>query len=461
MPTSKSDYQTIPVDLSPVQSPSSAQRRLTQWRVQMLLINLVEFSAESSRGVVMPTLFLYTQSLGGSLYEMGLLTSVFSVGRLISSTVFGWLCDRYSFRFVYIVSSLIGLLGNIIYLLADLHVYNCVHVLLVSRFLVGFGAGNRSVCRANVAAITHVDQRLKYMTILAMVVFFGYALTPGLGGILNDIDFRIGSLHIHKLTAPGVVLAAMNLVTIVLMLTTWDESIGLADAPDVSPTPFAAKKSKVAPLTALPDRLVYWGVFVFMTLNVVARGILSIFETVNVPLFIDITGHTNETAVLAASSFQFNMGLLGLFAYVAIEVWRHAITDVMWLLIGFGALALGNLVLILDMASRSYTELAIGIFFVWSVGSPLTTAVCVAAFSKILGTRQQGTWMGLLGSAASVSRIIMPLLPALFATFTPLFWINFALCVASLGLLVWYDAIVKRERSQQASQTLLPKTVYV
>ncbi|OQR87159.1 Major Facilitator Superfamily (MFS) [Achlya hypogyna] len=448
----KAEYQAIPVDLSPTSSPSSAAKRLWQWRLKMVLINLVEFSAESSRGVVMPTLFLYTQSLGGGLYEMGLLTSVFSVGRLISSTVFGWLCDRYSFRFVYVVSSAIGLLGNIVYLFADLHVYNCVHVLLVSRFLVGFGAGNRSVCRANVAAITHVDQRLKYMTILAMVVFLGYALTPGLGGIMNNIDFTIAGLHIHKLTA------SMNLATIMLMFVAWDEDIGLRDAPDVSPTPFG-KKSKVANTnTALPDRLVYWGVFVFMTLNVVARGILSIFETVNVPLFIDVTGHTNATAVAAASTFQFNMGLLGLFAYLAIEIWRHAITDVMWLLIGFGALALGNLVLILDMASMSYTELAIGIFFVWSVGSPLTTAVCVAAFSKILGSRQQGTWMGLLGSAASVSRIIMPLLPALFSTFTPLFWLNFALCVASIGLLVWYDAIVKRERALQTSQSLLSKS---
>ncbi|OQS06377.1 Major Facilitator Superfamily (MFS), partial [Thraustotheca clavata] len=437
MPT-KVGYQTLTLELTPPPSPSRENKRLWQWRLQMFLINLVEFSAESSRGIVMPTLFLYTQSLGGSLYEMGLLTSVFSVGRLISSTVFGWLCDRYSFRFVYILSSFIGFIGNIAYLFADMHVYNSVQILLLSRFIVGFGAGNRSVCRANVAAITHVDQRLKYLTILAMVVFLGYALTPGLGGVMNDIDFQIFGLHIHKLTAPGLLLAAMNLGTILLMIFVWEDTITLEDAPEVSPVAADGKKTIMTTSTFVPSNtLVYRGVFVFILLNVVARGILSIFETVNVPIFIQITGHSNTTAVAAASSFQFNMGLLGLFAYLAIELWRHAITDVMWLLIGFGALALGNFILILDMASQSYTELAIGIFFVWSVGSPLTTAVCVAAFSKTLGSRQQGMWMGILGSAASVSRIIMPLLPALFPSFAPLFWLNLMLCLVSIGLLIW------------------------
>uniref|UniRef100_K3X227 Major facilitator superfamily (MFS) profile domain-containing protein n=1 Tax=Globisporangium ultimum (strain ATCC 200006 / CBS 805.95 / DAOM BR144) TaxID=431595 RepID=K3X227_GLOUD len=158
-------------------TPSPRHRRLTRWYVNMFLINFVEFSAESSRGVVLATLFLYNKSLGGDLAFMGLLTSVFSVGRLISSTVFGWMCDRYSFKFVYLVSSGICLVGNLIYLLADAHVANSLWVLAVSRFMVGFGARNRSVCRANVAAMTTINQRLKYLTILATVVFLGYALT--------------------------------------------------------------------------------------------------------------------------------------------------------------------------------------------------------------------------------------------------------------------------------------------
>ncbi|OQR90750.1 Major Facilitator Superfamily (MFS) [Achlya hypogyna] len=435
----------VAIDTSVLQF--TPEKRRGRWNYQMALINLVEFSAESSRGIILPTLFLYTQSFGGGLYEMGLLTSVFSVGRLISSTVLGWMCDRYSFRFVYLFSSLLGVIGNIMYIVADNPTFNPIHVLMVSRFIVGFGAGNRSVCRANVAAMTHVSQRLKYLTILGMVVFLGYALTPGVGGLMTGAHFSFFGAQIDELTAPGLVLALLNLLTMGLIFFTFDESIGKGDAPDVSP-----KVTKTTVLTEmdedtvdLPQTLIYWGIFVFMLLNMLTRGMLAIFETINVPYFLEVTGHTSSTAVMAASSFQFNLGLLGLFSYGAIELWRHAISDVLWLLLGFGAGAIGNFVLLWSVdATWAYTQMTIGVFFVWSICSPLTTAVCVAAFSKILGTRQQGTWMGLLGSAASISRIIMPLLPALFSSFKPIFWINFIVSIGCMGLLVWYDKLVKK-----------------
>ena len=52
-------------------------------------------------------------------------------------------------------------------------------VLAVARFLCGFGAGNRSVCRANVARLTLMEQRLQFLTVLQATVYFGYAVTPG------------------------------------------------------------------------------------------------------------------------------------------------------------------------------------------------------------------------------------------------------------------------------------------
>jgi len=151
--------------------PKAHPDRLRQWKLNMLMINFVEFSAESSRGIVMATLFMYLVKLGGDMTYMGVLTSVFSVGRFLSSMVFGWLSDRYSFKHVYVWSSAICFFGNLLYILADPHIFDSKLLLAFSRFIVGFGAGNRSVCRANVAHITKVSQRLSYIAILAMVVF--------------------------------------------------------------------------------------------------------------------------------------------------------------------------------------------------------------------------------------------------------------------------------------------------
>ncbi|CAH0492710.1 unnamed protein product [Peronospora farinosa] len=440
-------YGAVSTDTQPKNFVPSPRRRLTQWYINMVLINFVEFAAESSRGVVLATLFLYTKSLGGDLAFMGLLTSLFSVGRLISSTIFGWMCDRYSFRSVYLVSSGICLLGNLIYLMADIYVTDSLMVLAVSRFIVGFGAGNRSVCRANVAAMTTVHQRLRYLTILATVVFLGYALTPGLGSLVAEVDVLFCGMHFNKFTSPGMILAVFNLLTIIAMLTTYDSSISIHDGPLETPNT-AATKNTLSNLTSMPERIVHIGALVFIFLNFTARGILSVFETVNIPLFLRATGSdpNSVAAVVDASNFQFCLGLLGLVTYFSIEYFRKYITDVSWVQLGFVFLLSGNVLLVVMSASVTFGRLAVAELLVWSIGCPITTAVVVAAFSKLLGGRPQGTLMGLLGSAGSVSRILLPLLPAAIPTLTPVFLINITLCALSIALLYWYSGVVYRTK---------------
>ncbi|KAG2502855.1 hypothetical protein JM18_009473, partial [Phytophthora kernoviae] len=401
--------------------------------MNICMINFVEFAAESSRGVVLATLFLYTKSLGGDLAFMGMLTSLFSVGRLISSTVFGWMCDHYSFRSVYLVSSVICLVGNLIYLIADSHVTGSLTALAASRFIVGFGAGNRSVCRADVASITTINQRLTYLTMLATVVFLGYALTPGLGSLVANTDSYFLGVHFNRYTSPGMILVVLNFLTIAGMLTVYDGTITTRDGPLESPQD-TAHSNTLNNVTTMPERIVNIGAAVFIFLNFNARGILSVFETVNIPLFIQATGSDPESvsAVVDASNFQFYLGLLGLLSYFSIEYFRHSLRDVNWVQLGFIMLLLGNMFLVLDPSSLTFPQLAIAEFLVWSVGCPITTAVVLAAFSKLLGGRPQGTLMGLLGSAASVSRIVLPLLPAALPTLAPVFWINILLCALSI-----------------------------
>ncbi|GMF26871.1 unnamed protein product [Phytophthora lilii] len=426
----------------------STPHREKQWYANMAMINFVEFAAEASRGVVLVTLFLYAKSLGGSLSHMGLLTSLFSVGRLISSMLFGWMCDHYSFRSVYLVSSAICLVGNIVYLLAEDCATGSLIVLFASRFIVGFGAGNRSVCRADVAAMTTVSQRLPYMTILSTVEFLAYALTPGLGSIVASTDMFVFGIHINQFTAPGVILVFLNILSIVGMLIAYDVSVKPHDGPLESSAKAQVSNAR-AESVSLPDRIIYIGAAVYIFLNFNARGMLSVFETVNIPLFLEATGKDPSTvgAVVEASNFQFYLGLLGLVSYFSIEYFRNSISDVSWVQLGFLSLLAGNAVLaVVPAADLSVALLAVAEMLVWSVGCPITTAVGVAAFSKLLGGRPQGTLMGLFGSAASVSRIILPLIPAAISALTPVFWINISLCVLSVAMLWWFNRLVSKTR---------------
>lgn len=440
------------------QRSSGYSSRNWQWILNMSIIHFIEFGSESSRGVILATMFLYNKSLGGDLVSMGLLTSVFSLGRFISSLLLGYMCDRTSFRFVYLFSSSLCLVGNLLYLIADVHVSASLRVLMLSRFIVGFGAGNRSVCRANVAKLTSLDARLPYLTTLAMVVFLGYALTPGLGTVVGHVNYVIpGVVHINAYTAPVLILMGINVMTILTIVLGFDESMTQDDAPqwsqakDIIIIDDISQTGKPRPKLGMiiPEAWVSWGVGVFLLLNVASRGLLSIFETINIPLFLDVTNASRDNVRLlddhtqAASDFQFQLGLVGLLSYVSITCFRKHISDLVWLLLGFSAMALGNLVL-LSTTTLSFVQLAMGETLVWSVGCPITTTVVVAAFSKMLGRRPQGTYMGLLGAAASVSRMVLPIFATLVSSFRPLFLINLGLCLISVVSLVGFHAQVRR-----------------
>ncbi|OWZ05876.1 Major Facilitator Superfamily (MFS) transporter [Phytophthora megakarya] len=434
---------------------SSPETRKSQWYANMAMINFVEFAAEASRGVVLATLFLYTKSLGGSMSHMGVMTSLFSVGRLISSMLFGWMCDHYSFRSVYLWSSAICLVGNIVYLLAEGYATGGLIVLSASRFIVGFGAGNRSVCRADVAAMTTVSQRLPYMTILSTVEFLAYALTPGLGSLVANTDMFVLGIHVNQFTAPGVILVVLNILSIIGMLVGYDASVKSHDGPNELGERTQVSRTQ-SESTLLPDRIIYIGATVYIFLNFNARGMLSVFETVNIPLFLEATGKDPSTvgAVVEASNFQFYLGLLGLVSYFSIEYFRNSISDVSWVQLGFISLLAGNAVLaVIPAANLSIATLAVAEMLVWSIGCPITTAVGVAAFSKLLGGRPQGTLMGIFGSAASVSRIILPLIPAAISALTPVFWINISLCVMSVVMLWWFNRLVYRTRMDLLGDT--------
>ncbi|KAG7387068.1 hypothetical protein PHYPSEUDO_014722 [Phytophthora pseudosyringae] len=229
----------------------------------------------------------------------------------------------------------------------------CLTALAASRFIVGFGAGNCSVCRADVSSIMTINQRLTYVTMLATVVIFGYALTPGLGSLVANTDTYLLGILFNKLTLPGLIRSTCSGI-----FTLYDGSTQTGDGPLESPRD-AAQKKTLSNMTTMPERVVNIGAVVFVFLNFNARYL----------------------------------------SYFSIEYFCRSISDVSLVQLGVLVLLLGNVMLVVVPAHLSFPQMAVAEFFVWCVGCPIATAVVVAAFSKLLGGRPQGTLMGMLGLA--------------------------------------------------------------
>jgi len=145
----------------PEPAPPSVVNRKLFW-LKMGIVMLTLFVAESSRGLVVPSLFLYISSLGGDARMVGIAVGGFSVGRLVGGILFGWWFNRFGGKLALACCLLVSVIGNILYALGPV---TNIYILILSRVITGFSTGILSVVRAVIAEMTTTEQRTKFMAL--------------------------------------------------------------------------------------------------------------------------------------------------------------------------------------------------------------------------------------------------------------------------------------------------------
>lgn len=168
------------------------------WWIDFILVNVVILLAESARGVVLGTLWAYIDSLGGTQFYLAVLVSVFSVGRLIASIVLGMLSDHLPVRSVLIISCVVCVVGNFLYVFSGNSWISSKELVLVSRLLTGFGTGMLSVARTHVSMTTPAEERTLWMSCLGITQYAGFAITPVIGNAA--LQFNLGILNVTTYT---------------------------------------------------------------------------------------------------------------------------------------------------------------------------------------------------------------------------------------------------------------------
>ena len=104
------------------------------------------FVGDTARGLMMPTLWPFVSSMGGNLIWQGFIVAAFSLGRVISSPLFGTLADMYGYRWVLVACNGIIVLGALLYTQST-----TLEELFASQFVIGIGTGTLGVTRSYVA----------------------------------------------------------------------------------------------------------------------------------------------------------------------------------------------------------------------------------------------------------------------------------------------------------------------
>jgi hypothetical protein len=145
-----------------------------------------------------------------------------------------------------------------------------------------------------------------------------------------------------------------------------------------------ASKPPTAP-GFLSDRFVLAGVVVFIVINGVAKGVLTLMETIAAPLFADVYHDTGNLSADTGKWFTV-LGLFGLIVYalMAVKRPRWAPNDLSLCVFSMAVCALGGLILAHPGgAALNKASLNSGAALIWSVGAPISDVVAVRASSDV------------------------------------------------------------------------------
>eukprot|EP00963_Diacronema_lutheri_P011479 scaffold1401_cov330-Pavlova_lutheri.AAC.67 len=428
---------------------------------------------DGNRGLVLPTLNRYIYKLGGTSLELGMANSGFSLGRMLVAPLYGYWMDSTSPGAVFLFSSCVCFLCNIMYTAAG-KFSDGLTVVVVSRTVLGVGASVLGIGRAYVSKVTNKSQRTAYFSFLSAIQYAGFTLFSGIS-LFKDAGFTVFGMKITMDTLPGLVLTLLYAIGIGSLLllandlfksteelsppveeveegnelqepllssvanaelvpevdqptrrvqfsetisnvpeTNGSDSNGVSDA---EATDGMSRSSSQQSLSGAGEK-VTWLAYVFILLNFSVRLVLAVLETLGPYVLLYLLKRAGQVSVPDAlfhcSLFFVTVGVTGLFVFAIVWALSSCAQDRHMLAAGLILMCIGTGFLI-DPHDKevgkeiSLARFAFGFTMAWAVGYPVTQTVVVSALSKVLDKKRQGLWMGHLAAAGSAGRIVGPI----------------------------------------------------
>ena len=387
--------------------------------IKVLLLSV--FVAMLGLGIVSPILPLYAESLGATYTQVGLLSSAWSISRLIFSAPAGRLSDSTSKKKVIVAGLLVYAVVSLMYVIAwD---YNS---LLSFRFVHGLGSAmTMPIAMAYAAELSPEGEEGRYMGTMNFAMFGGMGFGPLLGGSLTDL---------FNMSAPFYFMSGLTSLSLALVMLF---------LPELGSTTYTEEKPKTSFRRVLSNRILLAS-FVFRAVNALGRGaimgFLSIFMTTTVlegglGLSVTQAGIVLSVGQLSSAALQRPCGVLAD---------QH---DKNRLIIMGGMVAVVGMALF-PFAHSFWQVLAARLLF--SAGSALMTPA-ITAIAAIEGRSLGiGTTMSVLQSAMSLGMMAGPLISGVFAdmfSLTPVFWLGSAISLLGLGMFVVLQPRADYERA--------------
>ncbi|XP_036140789.1 major facilitator superfamily domain-containing protein 8 isoform X2 [Monomorium pharaonis] len=380
---------------------------------------------------------------------MGYIVAANPLGQMLFSPLMGWWGNkRGSVRLPLLVTLALFTLSSAVYSILEVIPGDKKSYMLVARFFVGVSSANIAVARSYLSAATKLSERTHAVSMVSLAQVLGFVVGPGLQAAvtpLGDHGVTFLLLPLNMYTAAGWINVLMAIFNFICLLP-WnfkEHKIAIKEA--MRNEGKATEKETWKAIK--PDYLAAWTLicgFFVLVFNFV------LLETLGTTLTMDQFAWTKKEAlyymgilmsvgaVIACVTFTMIGPLCKKFEERKVMLWGGfffmvigRVLCIPWgpdppKLADFGPF--GNITkdingteivgCSINQTWCSYTpQITITQFFIGygftSIGYPIGVTLMQTIFSKILGPRPQGVWMGLLTGAGCASRVLGPI----FVTF--------------------------------------------
>ena len=417
--------------------------------VDLGIVLVQVFLSELPRGIVVPTLFPYITATKVHNPELiaSLAVSSFSVGRLLATYPLGLLADKTgSSRTALMIGIVIVILSSTLFAFAGLMGPTVApFIIVVSRFLVGFGSGTNGITRAFMARISTTEERVKYVMYNTLCQYVGFSITPILSDAVVYIVERNSSDPLVQFgVLPGLATTGFSIVMMLLLLCMRGKDPSIEEStPDESSTtshPITAsssEKTNSKDREIKRERKVFVCYLLYLFLNFSLRGVLGVLETYGANLFQQIKSPSqpaNADIVRQSGEFFVYMGIVGVAVLLFLPRVAKKLTPYWTLLFGIGCITVGSILFLPLLYRADIAYFSIAVVLIWSIGSPITQTLTISTYSQMMGSKPQGAAMGWLTTAGASGRIIFPILAGVQYDMTT--YVNVVFGIISAGTLV-------------------------
>ncbi|KAJ8374271.1 hypothetical protein SKAU_G00048510 [Synaphobranchus kaupii] len=380
------------------------KRKLTFFTIGLIfLFSGIEYA------VILPTIWMYLQTLGAAPYFLGMGLSAFSLSGLLCGPLFGLWSDRTrTTKNIILFSNIFEIIGNFMYFMG----YS-KWLLLASRLVAGIGTGAGSSIFGFLTRTTASKDRATVFAVVMACRQIGLLIGPAFNIFLRLCDFQLGPFVLNKYTSPGLFMCALwMLLQLVVLFLYWDlppqetgdpgggegETEGETEQDDDEEKPLMRPKeipgSYGSPAQSNPFKN-------FSTVREYLREEVVVLLTAQ---FITLFNQTAlETMVTPLTQKFFKFGELEnsvMYCICGVEGLIICNIACIWCLV-FLARPLGDF-------PWQLTEFIIGVFL-QVLGLPFVAVAQVSLFSKVTAEKTQGFSQGVRRSVGGLATILGPL----------------------------------------------------